>query len=112
MQVQSPENNRSHSVTVDPDHAYQAGEFVPLNPVGHSHAIQTRNSVRDFLTVLALSCHAIFEGLAVGLEKDSEAVWTLFAGFVLDFFFDCHSFTINNSPYQKYTQGQCVSTFF
>ena len=71
--------------------------MAPLNLVGHSHVIQTRNSVRDFLTVLALSCHAIFEGLAVGLEKDSDAVWTLFAGddFVLDFFFDCHSLTIN-----------------
>ena len=48
---------------------------------GHSHVLQSQSSLRDFLTVLALSCHAIFEGLAVGLEKDSEAVWTLFAGY-------------------------------
>ena len=36
-------------------------------------------SFRDFLTVLALSLHAIFEGLAVGLEDDAEGVWVLFA---------------------------------
>ena len=37
-------------------------------------------SVKDFLTVLALSCHTIFEGLAIGLEKHTEEVWALFAG--------------------------------
>ena len=36
-------------------------------------------SFRDFLTVLALSLHAIFEGLAVGLGDDEEGVWVLFA---------------------------------
>jgi hypothetical protein len=30
--------------------------------------------------VLALSFHAIFEGLAVGLEEEQHDVWTLFAG--------------------------------
>jgi hypothetical protein len=30
--------------------------------------------------VLALSFHAVFEGLAVGLEEKQEDVWTLFAG--------------------------------
>ncbi len=73
-ELEIPESCRSHSVALDPDHA---DESVP---VGHSHVIRTRHSVRDFLTVLALSCHAIFEGLAIGLEKESEAVWTLFAG--------------------------------
>ena len=33
-----------------------------------------------FLLVLALSFHAVFEGLAVGLEEKQEDVWTLFAG--------------------------------
>ncbi len=80
MQVQSPENDYSHSVSMVTDHSNQANESKSRDPVDHSHVIQTRSSVRDFLTVLALSCHAIFEGLAVGLEKDSEAVWTLFAG--------------------------------
>ena len=40
----------------------------------------SKSALRDFLTVLALSLHAIFEGLAVGLEKDSKDVWILFAG--------------------------------
>ena len=37
-------------------------------------------TIRDFLTVLALSLHAVFEGLAVGLESDTGKLWTLFAG--------------------------------
>ena len=40
----------------------------------------TKSSLRDFFTVLALSFHAVFEGLAVGLETDSKDVWLLFAG--------------------------------
>ena len=40
----------------------------------------TKSSLRDFFTVLALSFHAVFEGLAVGLENDSKDVWLLFAG--------------------------------
>ena len=30
--------------------------------------------------VLALSFHAVFEGLAVGLEEDTHDVWALFTG--------------------------------
>ena len=30
--------------------------------------------------VFALSLHAVFEGLAVGLEGRTEDVWTLFTG--------------------------------
>lgn len=40
----------------------------------------SKSALRDFLTVLALSLHAVFEGLAVGLEKDTKDVWILFAG--------------------------------
>jgi zinc transporter ZupT len=40
----------------------------------------TNSSLRDFFTVLALSFHAVFEGLAVGLETESQDVWLLFAG--------------------------------
>ena len=36
--------------------------------------------MRDFFTVLALSLHAVFEGLAVGLEDEAKDVWMLFAG--------------------------------
>jgi zinc transporter ZupT len=41
------------------------------------------SSLRDFFTILALSFHAVFEGLAVGLEDSTEGVWTLFAGALL-----------------------------
>ena len=36
--------------------------------------------LRDFFAVLALSFHAIFEGLAIGLESESTKIWILFAG--------------------------------
>ena len=40
--------------------------------LSHSHLLPGQNNsspVRDFFTVLALSFHAVFEGLAVGLEE-------------------------------------------
>lgn len=60
---------------------------------GHSHAIPfgaeddgsstngstVAKSMRGLLAVLALSFHAVFEGLAVGLEKSVGNVWYLFA---------------------------------
>ena len=39
-----------------------------------------RNTVKNILTIIALSTHAVFEGLIVGLEATTSAVWTLFAG--------------------------------
>lgn len=41
---------------------------------------QKPSQLRDFLTFLALSFHAIFEGMALGLEEHTEDVWILFAG--------------------------------
>ena len=41
--------------------------------------------LRDFFAVLALSFHAIFEGLAIGLESESTKIWILFAG-KIDFY--------------------------
>ena len=56
----------------------------------------SKSALRDFLTVVALSLHAIFEGLAVGLEKDQHDVWILFAG---DFLcLDYGSVFSSNSP--------------
>ena len=49
----------------------------------HSHhpRQETRKrALRDFFTVLAISFHAVLEGLAVGLEPDSANTWILFAG--------------------------------
>ena len=62
--------------------------------IGHSHTTEIADNqdqlgtlsngrnvgIRDFLAVLALSIHAIFEGLAIGLESHSEDVWILFLG--------------------------------
>ena len=44
----------------------------------------SKSSLRDFFVVLALTFHAILEGIAVGLEPEVNDVWLLFAGKVLD----------------------------
>ena len=46
------------------------------------HHIPTSSSLRDFLVVLALTFHAVLEGIAVGLEGDVNDVWLLFAGMI------------------------------
>ena len=43
----------------------------------HEHS---KSSLRDFFVVLALTFHAILEGIAVGLEEDLNDVRLLFAG--------------------------------
>ena len=45
----------------------------------NASGLSTMTALRDFFTILALSFHAVFEGLAVGLEDSVEGVWTLFA---------------------------------
>lgn len=55
---------------------------------GHSHLVGVPNgteddvlvsSLRGLLIVLALSIHELFEGFAVGLERDSKGVYFMFA---------------------------------
>ena len=65
--------------------------------VGHSHQENgskvkngRRIALRDFFTVLALSIHAIFEGMAIGLEEHSADIWILFAGTRVHKFFQGH----------------------
>jgi len=50
--------------------------------VSHSHHGQIRHtsSIRDLLTCVALSFHAVFEGLAVGLADDTPTMWALCIG--------------------------------
>jgi len=71
-------------------HANFAGTSASLKKIGEATASNsspdkndaspyTKSSLRDFFTVLALSFHAVFEGLAIGLEPDSKDVWLLFA---------------------------------
>ena len=42
-------------------------------------------AIRDFFTIMALSFHAVFEGMAVGLEHHADDVWKLFIGEQLSF---------------------------
>ena len=65
---------RDDKVTKDShvDHSHQENGFKLSN--------ERKRALRDFFTVLALSFHAVLEGLAVGLESDSTDVWILFAG--------------------------------
>ena len=51
-----------------------------LDSLKASESVTRESPARDFLTFLALSFHAIFEGMGLGLEESSEDVWVLFAG--------------------------------
>ncbi|KAL1459512.1 hypothetical protein WDU94_011484 [Cyamophila willieti] len=53
----------------------------------HSHILRSV-SLRNFLIVMALSVHEVFEGLAVGLEQVSDQVWYLLLAVA------CHKFVI------------------
>ena len=53
-------------------HSHQGNGFKLSN--------ERKRALRDFFTVLALSFHAVLEGLAIGLESESSNVWILFAG--------------------------------
>ena len=67
---------------------YQTFENNPDSHVHHSHQENCvtatgsgrKIALRDFFTVLALSFHSVFEGLAIGLEPSSADVLLLFAG--------------------------------
>lgn len=53
---------------------------VEKNSHAHHHLNESlKSSFTGFLAVLALSFHAVFEGLAVGLEGSVTKVWYLFA---------------------------------
>ena len=60
----------------------------------------TKSSLRDFFTVLALSFHAVFEGLAIGLETESKDVWLLFAG----------NFIVTKSFHLEVCNRPCIKT--
>ena len=42
--------------------------------------MERANDIAKVFTVLALSFHALLEGMAVGLETDSTDIWIMFAG--------------------------------
>lgn len=49
----------------------------------HNHDIPTNSSLRSLLLLVALSLHSIFEGLAIGLQKNVDEVLQIFAAVVL-----------------------------
>ena len=56
------------------------------NCLGTSHG---RNmAFRDLIIVVVLSLHAVFEGLAIGLENHSADIWILFAGKIFSLIYD------------------------
>jgi len=70
--VPQPNNNSNSSYTTFPGDQSQS---IPTekNPNHQSRVL------RDFFTILALSVHCVFEGIAVGLESTNDGVWTMFA---------------------------------
>ena len=58
------------------------GEYEVREEFGDEILITQRIKKRipRVLTIMALSFHAAFEGLAIGLETDASDVWVMFAG--------------------------------
>jgi len=56
-------------------HQHQHDE-MPVELIGAKKTFQA--NLRGFLVILALSLHAVFEGIAVGLSHSASAVWYLF----------------------------------
>lgn len=75
------DNNSSQESLIDRNTGV---DFKPLN--------ERKILLRDFFAVLALSFHAVFEGLAIGLESDLSKIWILFAG--IDTSINYRSFSI------------------
>ncbi|XP_059097694.1 zinc transporter ZIP1-like isoform X2 [Tigriopus californicus] len=80
----------------------------PVNTSASTAVTQKRAAAfKDFITILALSFHAIFEGLAVGLEETVRDVWTLFIAiathkFVIIFCIGLE-LAINETPIKSFT---------
>lgn len=65
---------------------YHNHEEVPVDLL-NSDSFQA--ALRGFLVILALSLHAVFEGIALGLTHTSSSVWFLF------FAIACHKYVIS-----------------
>ena len=65
VDVQTPLNGDNH-----------VHEEVPMELIDPSGSFQA--SLRGFLVILALSLHAVFEGVALGLGHTESSVWYLF----------------------------------
>ena len=66
-----------HSIADKSVHNHHHGGYEELsNDVKEN----SNSSIRDFLVVLALTFHAVLEGVAIGLEAHVNDVWLIFAG--------------------------------
>lgn len=75
------DGNISYISTSNKELLNSQSTIVNFEKHGHSHHTldeSMKNSFSGFLAVLALSFHAVFEGLAVGLEGSVQKVWYLF----------------------------------
>ncbi len=64
----------------------QASCVHVIKPSHHEHhhiQADQLQGVRSFLLLVAMSCHKLFEGLAVGLQDSSTAVWNLFLAIII-----------------------------
>ena len=66
---------------------YHSRPFVKTHLHDHFH-FESVTSLRNIVTFLAVSVHAVFEGLAVGLAQDSTSVWKISLG-ELGFLHEC-----------------------
>jgi len=81
--------------------------FESIPPNSHSHVVFESNSMlKDIITVLALSFHAVFEGMAVGLEKEIGDVWKLFVSIAV------HKFVITFCVCVELLQSKTRVTFY
>ena len=60
--------------------------------------VRSETNIAKAFTVIALSFHALFEGLAVGLETDSTDIWIMFIGSK----YSIPGLKINNVFFEKY----------
>ena len=86
-----PQSNNAEAGSI-PHHGANYGSVQVNDPYApqpnhhshqHSHDIPTNSSLRSLLLLVALSLHSVFEGLAIGLQKNVEEVLEIFAAVVL-----------------------------
>ncbi len=56
------------------------GESDRLSTQAEEWTFCSSEGLRDFMTVLALCFHSVFEGLALGLADEDHEVWELLGG--------------------------------
>ncbi|KAJ3647774.1 hypothetical protein Zmor_019635 [Zophobas morio] len=70
------ENEKNHQKSLDLDEELEQVE--PLEEEAEKEAKSKQQIVRYLLVVIALSLHAFFEGLAIGLQHSVANIWYLF----------------------------------